>query len=138
MAKFNDRLKELRIARGMSQGDLATVMGVTRAAVSQYERGVREPQLEMMEFLADYFNVDYNYLLGSEDVSVRISDPVNSSSDYYYDPETAELAQAIFENKELRALFDVQKGMSADDLQALYGMALALKRKERGTDDTGC
>lgn len=136
MAKFNDRLKELRKARGMSQNDLANVMGVTSSAVSQYERGVREPQLEMMEFLADYFNVDYNYLLGSEDVSVRLSDPVNSTFAYYYDNATAELAQEIFENKELRALFDVQRDMPADDLKALYGMALALKRKERGSNDT--
>lgn len=133
MAKFNDRLKELRKARGMSQSDLANVMGVTSSAVSQYERGVREPQLEMMEFLADFFNVDFNYLLGKEDVTVKLVSP----SDYYLDRETASLAQEIFENKELRALFDVQRGMSADDLRALYGMALALKRKERGTDDSG-
>ena len=135
MAKFNDRLKELRKARGMSQSDLANVMGVTSSAVSQYERGVREPQLEMMEFLADFFNVDFNYLLGKEDVTVKLVSP----SDYYLDCETASLAQEIFENKELRALFDVQRGMSADDLRALYGMALALKRKEKGTDDdSGC
>ena len=49
------------------------------------------------------------------------------------------MAQEIFENKELRALFDVQRGMSVEDLQALHNMALALKRKERGDiDDTGC
>ena len=45
----------------------------------------------------------------------------------------------IFENKELKALFDVQKDMDPDDLRALHSMALALKRKERGDiDDTGC
>lgn len=53
--------------------------------------------------------------------------------------ETAKVAQEIFENKELRALFDVQKDMEPEDLRALYNMALALKRKERGNiDDTGC
>ena len=58
---------------------------------------------------------------------------------YYLNDETAEMAQEIFENKELRALFDVQRGMSVEDLQALHNMALALKRKERGDiDDTGC
>ena len=42
-------------------------------------------------------------------------------------------------NKELKALFDVQKDMDPDDLKALHSMALALKRKERGDiDDTGC
>lgn len=136
MSKFGNRLKELRKVHGLSQDKLAKIMGVTRSAVSQYERGVREPQLEMMEFLADYFNVDYNYLLGSEDVSIRIIDPVKNDSGYYYNHETAELAQEIFENKELRALFDVQRDMPADDLKALYGMALALKRKERGSNDT--
>lgn len=138
MSKFGDRLRSLRIAKGISQDELARVLGVTRSAVSQYERGLREPQLEMMEFLADYFNVDYNYLLGREDVTTRFSDPTKIVSDYYFDDETAKLAQELFENKELRALFDVQRGMSADDLRALYGMALALKRKERGTDDSGC
>lgn len=53
--------------------------------------------------------------------------------------ETAKVAQEIFENKELRALFDVQKDMEPEDLRALHNMALALKRKERGNiDDTGC
>ena len=58
---------------------------------------------------------------------------------YYLNDETAQVAQEIFENKELRALFDVQKDMDPDDLKALHSMALALKRKERGDiDDTGC
>lgn len=58
---------------------------------------------------------------------------------YYLNDETAKVAQEIFENKELRALFDVQKDMEPEDLRALHNMALALKRKERGNiDDTGC
>ena len=53
--------------------------------------------------------------------------------------KTAQVAQEIFENKELKALFDVQKDMDPDDLRAMHSMALALKRKERGDiDDTGC
>ena len=49
------------------------------------------------------------------------------------------LTAEIFENKELRALFDVQRDMDPDDLKALHNMALALKRKERGNyDDAGC
>ena len=61
------------------------------------------------------------------------------SEKYYLNDETAKVAQEIFENKELRALFDVQKDMEPDDLRALHNMALALKRKERGNiNDTGC
>lgn len=62
----------------------------------------------------------------------------NESEKYYLNEETAKVAQEIFENKELRTLFDVQKDMDPDDLRALHNMALALKRKERGDFDTGC
>ena len=67
-----------------------------------------------------------------------IEEKDDSNDRYYLNDETAQAAQEIFENKELRALFDVQRDMDADDLRALHNMALALKRKERGNDDTGC
>lgn len=94
-----------------------------------YEVGKREPDFETLEAIADLFNVDMNFLLGKD----------GSENDrYYLNDETAKAAQEIFENKELRALFDVQRDMEPDDLRALHNMALALKRKERGNDDTGC
>ena len=55
---------------------------------------------------------------------------------YYLNDETGASSAGIFENKELRALFDVQRDMEPEDLKALHQMALALKRKERGGDDT--
>ena len=79
--------------------------------------------------IADYFNVSVDYLMTGEE---------NESEKYYLNEETAKVAQEIFENKELRTLFDVQKDMDPDDLRALHNMALALKRKERGDFDTGC
>lgn len=70
---------------------------------------------------------------------LRTGEEDNNTEKYYINDETAQVAQEIFENKELRALFDVQKDMAPDDLRALHNMALALKRKERGEyDDTGC
>ena len=63
----------------------------------------------------------------------------SDSEKYYLNNETAQVAQEIFENKELKALFDVQRDMEPDDLKALHNMALALKRKERvDIDDCGC
>lgn len=54
----------------------------------------------------------------------------NVSVGYYLNDETARVAQEIFESKELRMLFDVQRDMEPEDLKALHNMALALKRKE--------
>lgn len=63
----------------------------------------------------------------------------DGEENYYLNDETAKAAQEIFENKELRALFDVARDADPEDLKALHNMALALKRKERGgNDETGC
>ena len=54
---------------------------------------------------------------------------------YYINDETASIAQEIFDNKELRLLFDAAKDAQPDDLQTVHQMLLALKRKERGDID---
>jgi hypothetical protein len=59
--------------------------------------------------------------------------------EYYTNPETAKLADEMAVNPELKALFDVQRDMSPADLQTLYDMALALKRRaERLDSDDPC
>ena len=45
------------------------------------------------------------------------------------------MAQSIFENKELRMLFDAAQDASPEDLETVHSMLLALKRKERGNVD---
>ena len=85
--------------------------------------------MDKVDAMCDLFNCKRSDLIEEKD---------DSNDRYYLNDETAQAAQEIFENKELRALFDVQRDMDADDLRALHNMALALKRKERGNDDTGC
>ena len=63
--------------------------------------------------IADYFNVSVDYLMTGEE---------NESEKYYLNEET-KVAQEIFENKELRTLFDVQERHGSDDLRALHNMA---------------
>ena len=109
---------------------VAKEAGVTQTALSNWKTGKSTPTTKTLQRIADYFGVTIDYLMTGEE---------KEADRYYINEETAQVAQEIFENKELRALFDVQRGMSAEDLQALHGMALALKRKERGgNDDTGC
>lgn len=64
MAKFHDRLKLLRRESGLSQQDFANLIGISKSSINMYERGEREPGLETLESIADYFNVDMDYLLG--------------------------------------------------------------------------
>ena len=112
---------------GVTAYHVAKSTGVSTATLSSWKVGRYTPKADKLQKIADYFGVSVDYLMGS--------DPAGGQSDgYYKNPETAAVAQEIFENSELRALFDVQKDMDPDDLRALYGMALALKRKERGDD----
>lgn len=67
MAKFNERLKLLRNDAGLSQQEFAKRMGVSKSSINMYERGEREPGLETLEAIADYFNVDMDYLLGKSE-----------------------------------------------------------------------
>ncbi len=71
MATFSERLKELRLSRGLSQVELSKGLGVSKGAINNYEHSVREPKFEMLEAIADFFNVDMDYLLGKSNIPNR-------------------------------------------------------------------
>ena len=66
-SKFSKRLRELRKERQLTQEELADSLSLTKQAVSQWERGIREPGFDTLEMIADFFNVDTDYLIGRED-----------------------------------------------------------------------
>lgn len=72
MADLKERLRELRKQSDLSQQDIADKMGVSKQTISQYERGVREPDLDNLLALCDIFNVSADYLLGKADVTLRL------------------------------------------------------------------
>lgn len=61
---FGKVLKSLRIKNSMTQKQLADTLGVSESRIGMYERCQREPDFEMLEAIADYFNVDMDYLTG--------------------------------------------------------------------------
>lgn len=67
MAKFGERLRHLRTLHDLSQMDLAKQLKTSKSSINMYERCEREPNLVMLEAIADFFNVDLDYLLGKSD-----------------------------------------------------------------------
>lgn len=65
--KFNIRLKELRLANGLTQKELAKAIEVGRTTISEYESGKIVPKQEGLLKLANYFNVSVDYLTGVSD-----------------------------------------------------------------------
>lgn len=128
---FSKNLKYYMHLRGKTQVDIIKDLGINKSAISTWCNGTRLPRMDKVDALAQYLHINRSDLIEEK------SDL--QTTNYYLNDEAAKAAQEIFENKELRALFDVQRDMEADDLRALHNMALALKRKERGNiDDTGC
>lgn len=81
------------------------------------EVGSRKPSMDVMQLIADFFNVDLDYLLGKDSVS-----------GYYLSPETAELAKEVQEREELKVLFDTVKDVPKEDIEVVIRMIEGLKK----------
>ena len=67
MATTAERIKQLRKKKGISQSELAELIGVKNNTVSTWERGTRKPDFEALNLLSNYFAVSFEYILGSSD-----------------------------------------------------------------------
>lgn len=64
---FNERLRELRTARNITQVELAKSLSVSKQSISNWENDNILPSIEMLVKIADYFSVSTDYLLGLDD-----------------------------------------------------------------------
>ncbi|MBR2995524.1 MAG: helix-turn-helix transcriptional regulator [Lachnospiraceae bacterium] len=71
MATVAERIKALRLENDWTQQEVADRLGVNHVTISGYERGVRNPQFPEADALAELFDVNLEYLLGSSDVRGR-------------------------------------------------------------------
>lgn len=67
MILFEERLKELRVERKLSQADLAKELNVSQRSISSWETGFRQPDFETLERIVKFFDVTADYLLGLGD-----------------------------------------------------------------------
>lgn len=63
---FKDRLKEARLSRGMTQGELAACIGVVKSTVAGYETGRSEPNMQKLAQIMAALGTDANALLRDE------------------------------------------------------------------------
>ena len=64
--KFEENLKSLRERNNLSQIELSKKIGLSNVTLSQYEKGVRKPDIQTLTLIAQFFNVSTDYLLGNE------------------------------------------------------------------------
>lgn len=68
MATFGERLRSLRIEKGLSQEEFGKIFNMTKSRISQYETGKHESDDETKKMFADYFQVSLDYLMGRSDI----------------------------------------------------------------------
>lgn len=64
MKIFHEKLRDLRMARGLSQAEVSAALGLTRSAYANYEQGIREPSYETLRAICKFFNVSADFLIG--------------------------------------------------------------------------
>ena len=67
MMEFGKRLKTLRKKQHLTQDQVGALFSVAPSTVGAYERGTREPTMENLIKMANYFHVSLDYLLGQSD-----------------------------------------------------------------------
>ena len=67
MDMFQERLKELRKEKHLTQKQLAQVLQTTDDSIFSWEKGRSQPSIEMLQKICAYFSVSADYLLGIND-----------------------------------------------------------------------
>lgn len=120
-----ERVKTICKDRKIPISKLERDLGYSNGYIGQLRKGTF-PNDRLKE-IAEYLEVSIDYLMTGKEKE--------GGETYYLNEETSKMAQSIFENKELRMLFDAAQDASPEDLETVHSMLLALKRKERGNID---
>ncbi|WDL98162.1 helix-turn-helix domain-containing protein [Alicyclobacillus sp. ALC3] len=126
MATFADRLTELLNMKNVRRKDLAELLGVTYKTVNNYENGTREPNMEQLKRLADYFEVPLDYLTGRSDSIPTVSDEVGEVS-----PEETAFLKWVEDNLEGSFFYDFDKSPEDAKKHMMETLRLVWER-ERG------
>lgn len=119
-----ERVKTICKERKIPISKVERDLGYANGYIGQLKKGVFPA--DRLQDIAEYLGVSSEYLLNGDE---------KEENKYYINEETAEMAQALFENRDLRVLFDAAKDASPEDLKTTYDMLMALKKKERGEDE---
>ena len=120
---MSNNIKKYMGLTGKTRSEICSDLGFSYSTFSDWLNGNAYPRIDKIEMLANYFGIEKSDL---------IEDMHNKSNEYYINKETKQIAQEIFENKELKALFDAGKNATPEDLNIVKNLLLQLKNKEAG------
>lgn len=105
---FRLRIKDLREAKGLSQSAFAKDFGVAQSTVGNWESGTREPNVDTIQKIADYFGVTVDYLLGRPSGHVQA-----------FETENAPSPSSMATDQDIRRIARARKQMSPERQKAM-------------------
>lgn len=108
-------IKKFRKLNKLTQEELALKMGVSDKTISSWEVDRTEPDIGTIQQLADFFGCELTDLIGE------------SNQTYYLNEEVRQIAQELFDRKELRILFDTTRKVKVEDIKYIQDLANRLK-----------
>ncbi len=107
---FQQNLLKYLSASDKTQKEIADAIGVSPQTFNTWCQGIALPRMGKVQLLADYFHINKSDLIEERDNT--------SVQTYYLNDETRQIAQEIFENPDLKSLFDMSRKMTPDRLKA--------------------
>ena len=103
--------------KGVNPATVSKATGVSTATLTSWKQGKYIPKADKLQKIADYFGVTVEYLMTGE-----------KPQEYYLNPETAQIAQEVFDNPDLRILFDAARDVSPDNIKLAAEMLSRFKK----------
>ncbi|MCI5952582.1 MAG: helix-turn-helix transcriptional regulator [Anaerostipes sp.] len=115
---FTKNLNKYLELSGKTQAELSRDLNISKTTVSSWFNGKRIPRMDKIDMLCEYFGINRSDLM---------EDKTDSEPSYYLNDETKQIAQEIYENPDLRILFDASKNASPEDLKFVIEMVKRMK-----------
>lgn len=123
---FAENLKRQLELHDKQPVDLVNDLDIPFSTVSSWINGAKFPRMGKIELLAQYLGIRKSDLTEEPDENIR-------QHEYYTDPETAQIAQEIFDDSDLHALFHAARGSKPENI----AMAAELLTRLKGTNPDG-
>lgn len=112
-----EKVTELRIRKGLSQSELERMAGLSKGTITKWKN--ISPNFSSIQKVSEALECDPSYFT-DEDRS------------YYLNEETSKLAQEMFEDPDMRALFDMKRNMAPERFKTHMEFMKNLYKQERG------
>ena len=119
-----ERYCKIRDTKGYKDSQVAAATGIGKSTFSDWKNGRSNPKNDKMQKIADLFDVSLDYLMTGEE-----------QNGYYLNEETAKLAQEMFEDEDMRSLFDMKRKMPPERFKAHMEFMKNLYKQENGEDN---